>query len=225
VGADRYITLMTSLPFPGDLFGARQTPLSRIRLEQRLRQLAPEDAALLRRIEDLLQWSHQPLARGDREILARARALMEDLENPLLQALVTYRLEERTLLAGLRRRRRGEPAPDARADWGFGRWVGRMRQHWSEPGFRLERVFPWVLEAHGLLEAGDSLGLERLVMGAAWERLGRLGGGHYFDFEAVVIYVLRWDIIDRWTSYSGPAAARRFERLVEQGLVGAGLPA
>jgi hypothetical protein len=218
MGADRYITLMTSLPFPGDLFSARQTPLSRIRLDQRLHQLEPEDRALLRRIEDVLQWSHQPIGRSDPEIAARARALLEDLENPLLGALVTYRLEERTLIAGLRRRRRGDTAPDARSPWGFGRWLGRMRQFWGEPGFRLEGVFPWVLEANRLLEAEDSPGLEHLVMGEAWRRLGRLGEGHYFDFEAVVIYVLRWDIIDRWTSYSGAAAVRRFQRLVEQGL-------
>jgi hypothetical protein len=218
MGADRYITLMTSLPFLGELLGARQTPLSRIRLEQRLKQLAPDDAVLLARIEDLSRWSHQPIDRADQEILTRARALLEDLDNPLLRELVAYRLEQRTLMAALRRRQRGEKVPDGGAAWGFGRWVEHIRQFWGEPDFRLEGVFPWVPEAHRLVETGDSLELEQLLVGESWNVLGRMSEGHYFDFEAVVIYVLRWDIIDRWTSHDGERAARRFEQMVQDGL-------
>jgi hypothetical protein len=44
--------------------------------------------------------------------------------------------------------------------------------------------------------------------------------GHYLDFEAVVIYVLRWDMIARWTTYDGEEAARRFDELVEQAMAG-----
>jgi hypothetical protein len=42
--------------------------------------------------------------------------------------------------------------------------------------------------------------------------------GHWFDFEAVVIYVLRWDLIARWIGQDGAAALRRFDGLVENGL-------
>jgi hypothetical protein len=75
-----------------------------------------------------------------------------------------------------------------------------------------------------LLEAGDSLGLERLLLNAVWDHLDRLADGHHFDFEAVLIYALRWDLIARWTGYRGDEAAVRFEEMIEEGLGGVALP-
>ncbi len=217
-GTDCYITLMSSLPYPGKLFAAKQTPCSRYRLDSRLQMLTPEDAALLQQIEALLQWSHQPISRTDEEIVAQARALIPRLKRETLQYVVAQRMELRTTVAALRRRKRGGSAPGLREPWGYGRWLGHIRRHWSEPALRLERQFPWLLEANRLLSADDSVGLERLLLGVVWKCLGNAAVGHDFDFEAVVIYVLRWNIIDRWTNYSGEAARERFHTLVDLGL-------
>lgn len=46
----------------------------------------------------------------------------------------------------------------------------------------------------------------------------KIGQGHYFDFEAVIIYVLRWDINDRWAKNDEKKAIQQFEKLVEQAL-------
>ncbi len=51
MSGDLYITLLTSLPYHGELFGEQQTPISRIQLESRLRLLEPEDAVTLDAIE------------------------------------------------------------------------------------------------------------------------------------------------------------------------------
>jgi hypothetical protein len=67
---------------------------------------------------------------------------------------------------------------------------------------------------------GAAVDLERLLLGAVWSHLERLSDGHYLDFEAVVIYVLRWDMIARWTTYDGDEAVRRFDELVEQAMAG-----
>jgi hypothetical protein len=216
--ANRYAMLISSLPYHGVLFGARQTPLSRIRLQQRLELLDPADAAWLRAITDLLDWSHQGMPRRDEEIIARARALIPTLENGFVRDLVVWRLEHRTLVAALRRRERGHAAPGSHDRWGYGRWLAHLRRHWNEPHFRLERAFPWLPEARTLLEAGDVLGLERLLLGVVWEHLERLADGHHFDFEAVLLYTQRWDLIARWTAYSGEAAVGRFDEMVEAGL-------
>jgi hypothetical protein len=45
-----------------------------------------------------------------------------------------------------------------------------------------------------------------------------LADGHHFDFEAVLLYTQRWDLIARWTSYNGEAAVARFDEMVEAGL-------
>jgi hypothetical protein len=213
-----YLTLIASLPYLGLWSTAKQTPVSRIKLDGRLRMLQAEHAQRLGEIEDLLQWSHQPMARTDAANVAQTRQLLARLDSAALREIVQWRMELRTAVAGLRRRKRGESAPPAGESWGVGRWVGHMQRYWTEPGFHLEGVFPWLLTANRLLAADDSLGLERLLLGVVWDQLGRQGEGHYFDFEAVVVYVLRWNIIDRWTTYAGEAAAERFTTLVDAGL-------
>ncbi len=213
----RYTMLLTSLPYHGPLFGAKQTPLSRIRLDQRLKLLEPEDAGCLRTLMRILDWTRQDPDRADAEAMAEAAPLVASIAHPFVRDLATWRLEYRTLIAALRRRQRGEPLPSDE-HWGFGRWRGRIRRNWTEPAFRLEGAFPWLPEAARLSAAGDALGLERLLLGVVWSHLDRISDGHPFDFEAVVIYVLRWDLIARWTSYEADAAERRFDELVAAGL-------
>jgi Protein of unknown function (DUF2764) len=216
--ANRYAMLISSLPYHGVLFGARQTPLSRIRLQQRLSLLEPADAACLQSIAGLLSWSHLGRERRDEAIIGHARAVIPTLVNTFVRDLVIWRLELQTVMAAMRRRQRGQAAPHAHESWGYGRWLTHLCKYWNEPHFRLERVFPWLPEARTLLESGDTLGLERLLIGIGWEHLERLSDGHHFDFEAVLIYTQRWDLIARWTCYNGEAALTRFDEMVEAGL-------
>ena len=212
--------LITSLPYHGPLFGARQTPLSRIRLDQRLNLLDPRDRDLLDRITDLLDWMRHGIGRSDTDILANARDLLPRIANPTLKELVIRRLELRSLVAALRSRRRGEGPPARDVAWGFGRWIHQIRVNWNEPGFRLDHACPEVLALQRLLDSGDMLGFERLLLGMIWRDLERFSEGHHFDFAAVVIYTLRWDLIYRWTGYDGEAAVRRFDELTEQAMSG-----
>jgi hypothetical protein len=217
-GLDKYVMLMSSLPFHGPLFAAKRPPLSRIKLDQRLGVLEQEDALLLRRIEDLLQWRNIPMGFTDAELCNRARALLDGLEDGTVKDTIIWRLELRTIVAALRRRQQGLPAPGKEELWGFSRWVNHIAGNWNELTFRLEQVYPWLGEGVKLLRQNDTVALERLLLGVAWEQLGRLGAGHDFDFEAVVIYVLRWNIIDRWTRYNSDVAEKRFAGLVDAGL-------
>ena len=218
MGEPCYEMLMSSLPYHGRLFGARQTPLSRFQLDKRLAWLSADDAAALKRIESVLQWRRQLLDQTDADFMQQAASVLESLENPLLKDVVQSRLETRTLIAALRMRMFGRPAPHPGTALGFGRWVEVIRQHWSEPDFGLARVYPWVLEADRRLRERDALGVEKLFMGELWLELSRFGFGHYFDFEAVAIYVLRWDLIDRWTHYNDVDAKTNILALADDGL-------
>ena len=215
--------LITSLPYHGALFGAKRVPLSRIRLRQRQRLLDEADRACLRVVANILEWSRHGMARSDADIIALARAELPKLDNTFARELVIWRLELRTAVAALRRRQRGQAAPTRRDGWGYGRWLGHIRRHWNEPQFRLERVYPWLAEARSLLESSDTLGLERLLLNAVWEHLDRVAEGHHFDFEAVLIYSMRWDLVARWTAYRSDAAVVRFDEMVREGL-GAVMP-
>jgi hypothetical protein len=214
----RYVMLITSLPYHGSLFGAHQTPLSRQRLGYRLRILDEADAQALRDLASVLEWIHQSMKVSDQELIIRAERCAQTWGEGFLTDILRFRMELRTLFNALRRRRRGETTPPSEHRWGYGRWVRHIERYWNEPGFRLQQVYPWVGEAQRLIESRDSLGVERLLLGTVWNYLTRISEGHEFDFEAVVIYVLRWDLIARWSSYNGARAASRFDRLVDSGL-------
>jgi hypothetical protein len=213
-----YVTLVASLPALDDPFIARQTPLSRLRLEVRLRALAPADRRLLEEILDLLAWRRLGRDETDAALAARARALLPRLPDPTLRRAVMHRMEMRTVVAALRRRARGEGPPPAGEVWGSGRWSGTIRRSWTDPALGVSHSFPWVREAAELLAREDTLGLERLLITEAWRTLGRLGVGHDFDLAAVVLYCLRFELVERRVTWDAGAAAGRFAELVAAGL-------
>ena len=61
----------------------------------------------------------------------------------------------------------------------------------------------------------DSLGFEKALLQLVWTYLSRKTEGHYFDFEAVVLYAQRWDVIHRWSMYEAADAAKRFDELMK----------
>jgi hypothetical protein len=209
---------MSSLPHLGRLFANQPVPCSGYKLANRLNMLTAQDLALLHEIEHLLHWIFHGLTRSDADIVATADELIPRLRkrSVVLAELAQQLLERRSVIAALRRRHRGENAPP-KTRWGYGRWLTHIARYWNESYFQLELVYPWLPEAERLLQEDATLALERLLLRTKWEELERAAQGHYFDFEAVVIYVLRWNIVYRWRIYSAEAAAQRFSALVEEG--------
>lgn len=218
--AYRYVQLITSLPGHGPLFRATQTPLSRINLRQRLDLLEADDRRVMDQISDLLDWHCHGIERSDAEIVEQARKVIPGFGNPFVRELVEWRLQARTLIAAMRRRRQGKEAPGPNVLWGYGRWLPIIRKRWHEPHFGLEKVFPWLVEAREHLDNGNPFALERLLLNMFWNHLDRLSEGHEFDFEAVLIYVMRWDLVARWVGYQSEEAGRRFNEMVESALQG-----
>lgn len=216
--SDPYVTLVASLPAIG-LLSEKAPPITRARLEERLRALSPEDRAEISAIGRTLSWEAMDLAAPEPELLARAGRTIAGLRHADLRGALRDRLEIRTLIAALRRRARGEAAPAADGPaWGFGPYVERIRAGWALPDFGLGRVFPWASRARELLEAGDHVGMERLALEQAWRAVLRREEGHSFDFEAVAFYVMRWNMADRWSRYDADAAAARFQEMLDAAL-------
>lgn len=222
--APRYTVLMASLPPLGGLFEARSPAISLLKLQSRLTLLHPDDRHTLDLMAGFLSQAvrdDESLAGPiDARLLQSARGFFAEVANPTLRQLVAHRLDLRTILAALRRRHRGESEPPTGQAWGFGPWVASIERRWKEPAFGLEAVFPWIPEVSRLLEAGDLVALERSLFAVIWKDLDRLGFGHRFDFEAVVIYLARWALVDRWSHYDAGAAVERFDALVNAALEG-----
>lgn len=217
----QYIALVASLPHLGKLFSRKEVPISEYRLKQRLAMLEPAHTRLLREIVEVTAWAGVARYDQDLDVIRRATAVIADLKDyPDLQELVASRMETRTLIAALRRRKDGQEAAGDIQSWGFGRWCAQIRSNWSDPGFGLGHFMPWVAEAHRQLLADDHIAMERLSLTQVFDQLDQVGARHEFDFEAVAIYVLRWVIVERWSRYDQSEARVRLESLLHAALEG-----
>jgi Protein of unknown function (DUF2764) len=212
-----YIMLMASLPPLGDLFGQQQTPLTEIQLRHRLKFLTDQDSKTLSQIEQLVRRSKQPAEWTDVQIVGSTKTLLDHLKSSTLKQAVEFVLNLRTIVAALRRRKLGENSPP-KSDWGFSPWIKRIERHWTEPDFGLGSTMHWLPEARRLWDNDDSVELERLILVESWKQFSRLSNGHYFDFPAVVLYVLRWSLINRRVNYDRENAQKRFNSLIDDGI-------
>ena len=217
-----YYTLLTSLPHIDSLFNSKITPISRIQLDRRLSMLSVADRETLVKVEQLVHWSHLGDDVDEESLINLAQRLIQELsgserDHPDLKELVSWRLDMRTVVAALRRKAQGVQAPTT-SRWSFGSRYAYIRRNWSNPTLGLQHAFPWIPTAIDCLSREDYLTLEKTLLEAVWNKLNELSLKHSSDLEAVVIYLLRWNLVARWTANDGEEAITRFKDLTEMAL-------
>ncbi len=216
MGNQPYLTLLASLPPLPRFDQTERLPITRERLAQRLRMLTPEDARLYDRAAAFFAWQRQTATRTDEEMIASYKEMEEIKSHPALQDFFEFPVDQRTIMAALRRRHRGMPAPSPGEPWGVGGLVGHIERNWDDPYFKLDAVHAWIPQARSHLEAGETLALERLLKNMLWDRTDRSAEPYDFGFRAVLVYIAKWDILNQWLSYNVEAAKTHFEELVAE---------
>jgi Protein of unknown function (DUF2764) len=213
--SNSYHMLISSLPVLPPRFDVERLPITLERLQGRLRMLEPEDAEEIERMLAVLRWGNQFEEPSDVAVVQRFDVLMQDITNPLVRDILAYGMDVRMIAVALRSRRRGLGPPTV----GIGQWFDHIRRHFDQPDFKLGQVFPWIPEAERLLAQGDLLNLYRsYVLGATWTYLKKRAEDYYFSFEAVVLYIARWDIMRRWQQLQAERGREMFETLVTEAL-------
>ena len=210
-----YYTLLASLPHIGSLFDSKITPVSRHQLNRRLSMLSHDDRRMLTVIEELMHWSMHESSIVESQLIQRTARLYDSLPSDDLKQLIAWRLDMRTVVAALRRKKAGQQQPNIE-QWSFGARYPYIRRQWGHSSLGLQHTFPWIEQAKMLLQNHQHGELERLLLNVIWNHLYQFGQKHRFDFEAVALYVLRWNLIARWTSYDSDQALKKFNQLANQ---------
>ena len=211
--ATNYYWLISSLPHMPRSFEVERVPISRIRLQQRLKMLDDNDKTLVEQVQRFLTWDRQKPEGTDDEVQHEYERLMKSITNPLVRDIIDHRMDVRTITAALRRRRLELDPPTA-----AGHCVEQIRKYWQHPDFRLLREHPWIPRVRDALEARKPLQVERQLLRATWDRWVNLADQFYFSFEAILLYLARWEIVDRWTRLDAVAGRAKFDVLLEQTL-------
>lgn len=213
-----YYTLVASLPHLPRFDQADRLPITSERLIQRLKMLDPDDYKLVELVAEFIAWRGQPVGRTNKEILSIYNQVVELIfESKLLKPLFELPINQRTIITALRRRKKGLPCLDPRepgGPWGVGSLVSHIEHHWDKPFFGLRFSYPWIVQAQTYLQDGDLLKLEFLMANLVWKKLEFLLLNNDFGFEAIVAYLLKWDILQQWLSYDQGESKARLDTLV-----------
>ncbi len=211
----QYYTLIASLPALPPHFDVERAPISRPRLDERLRMLHPDDARVVEQWTSFLNWDRQVLNRTDDDVARSYHELLQVIKNSTLREMIEVRMDTRTLIAAVRRRRQGLPPPK-----GVGQWVDHISRNYQDPGFRLQGQYRWIEPLAEFLDEGDAIGAQRLLFQTNYRQWCQMAERFTFSFEAVLLYLARWEIIDRWTSRDAQAGQQRFEKIIRETLGG-----
>ena len=212
--SNAYYMLISSLPALPPRLDVDRLPITLERLQARLRMLDPEDAQEIGRMRDILAWSRQFVEADDAAVVKRYGELMQEVTNPLIREVLAAVMDVRMIVAALRRRRHGLGPPTV----GFGQWFDHIRRHFNQPDFRLGHAFPGIIRFDQLLGQGDVLNLYRHMLGAVWTYLKKRAEDYVFSFEAVVLYIARWEIMRQWRQLQAERGRAVFEALVTEAL-------
>jgi hypothetical protein len=208
-----YYALVASLPGLPPHFDVERPPISRPRLFERLKMLEPRDQRVVDQWLSYTNWDRQVIDRRDEEVVQTYQALLPSITNAALRELITLRMDTRTIIAALRHRRAGMPPPI-----GVGQWLEHIQRNYQHPEFQLQGHFDWIGKLDQLLGAGDALAAQRLLFDTSYRTWTRMSEKYNFSFEAVLFYLARWEIIDRWTSCDENAGKERFETMITETL-------
>ncbi len=206
-----YYTLIASLPpMPLQLEQAR-LPINWPRLEGRLDMLSERDRKIIRRLERFLRWERRPHCRSDKDVMAAFEKIQEKIEYPLAHEIVTHLMDIRMLVAAVRRRQRDLPPPEYAGTWGR-----HIVRNWQRTNFGLGVRFPWLDELRLHLSQDKNMSAHRLVVSVIWDYLRKLAEHHHFDFEAVMLYLVRWDVVNNWVKQDREKGKKRFNQLTRE---------
>ncbi len=209
-----YYMLIGSLPtLPRHFELAERVPISPLALDRRLALLQPRDAEVLREVADFLAWERQPLERTDEDVVEQFREFQATVANPFARDLIRHTISVRSILAALRCRRLALDPPG-----GIEPLAGRIAEHWNHPDFRLANRYPWVAEVNAILTGDQPLDLERKQLNIVWDHAKGLADKYHFTFEAVILYLIRWEVVSRWTRRTAKVGQKKFEHLVVSAL-------
>ena len=210
----KYYTLIGSLPaLPRHFEEAERVPISRLQLADRLKMLAPDDADVIEQMADFLAWERQPMERTDDEVFEHFEQFMKTVPDRFAREFIRRTMTIRTIIGALRRRRWGLDPPS-----GLSPITSQIARYWNHADFHLGAKFPWIAEVDVLLQGDSPFDLERKLLNIVWNYAKRLADQFHFTFEAIVLYLIRWEIVYRWTTRDADAGREKFEQLVSEAM-------
>lgn len=208
----QFYMVVSSLPRMRASFKTLELPISRFQLEKRLTSLPNEQKSLLYAIESLVwtSWFMPQYSlsktRHDYQYILKSKL-------PFVVDIVNWYLDLRSIFAAIRMREQNKEVPKNPKDYWLTHWGYKLLRQWNEPDFGLKSVYPWVPKVIADTTKNNTAAVEEFLLAYIWRHLSLIEMRHYFDFEALIIYLLRWNIVNYWSTFSEINVLDRIDEL------------
>ena len=207
-----YYMLIASLPALPTRFDGGVNPITRSTLSRRLQTLDEDDDRTIVQLADFFRWDRQPIDRSDGEVMTTFRKISSAIGNPLVRRVVNHRFEMRCLVAATRCKRDDLACPEL-PDLPVSPIIKRQ---WDQPHFGLASQYPWLVRFTDALDKQQPREAQHVLFDELWSVWSRLNQRYHFAFESIVLYLARWEILDRWASQNEAIGRERFDGLVDR---------
>lgn len=208
-----YTALLCSLPHLVDPFQYQRQSISLVQLQKRMNMLSYDDYVWLNKVRQIFYWGGISLDQDEVSLVAKANRLMAELHDPDIKSWLLWRMDIRSILAAMRRRKEGQGAPKDFL-WAYGNYIHHIQRNWASPCFKLEGRYPFLSDIERHFQAGESYKLEQCLLKVIWHFYKTRTPNKDNGFSAVILYLMKWDLIDRWRQYDKEIGAQRFQQLV-----------
>ena len=209
--AEKYQTLVVSLPHLPLSFHDSVRPLSPVIFEDRLEMLQAEDRSFYDRVLKNLKLEKNCNAIDDSHALSLQQQLEGLAPTEAIQKLFGFLHDVRIIVGALRLRKNDMDFTEK-----GGTMVSHIKRNWNHPSFKLGEQFPWIEDIRLLLEQDDIAAAHRRMSEIIWKKLVTLSEIHFFDFTAVLLYVLRWNMVSIWAHRDVQKGNDCFQKIVEE---------
>lgn len=197
----QYYTVVCSLPRMNTNFKIQETPISRLQLEKRLKLLPIDKYTIAFTIESLI-WTSWFMPHQSVSDLRKLFQSVINTQSDFLRDILRWFLDLRSVITALRMRNEKKEPPENPQEYWITQWSPKLIRHWSEPDFGLKTIYPWLPKIAQDIACKDTVVVEQFLLSYIWNYLSIIETGHYFDFEAIIIYLLRWNIIHYWSQFN-----------------------
>lgn len=219
-----YYMLITSLPRHSRQYKIKQTPISRIQLEKRLKLLTESERNILNNLTNCLWDSWFDPKLPFQATITKSKTLLA-LNMPFINELIHWFFNLRSLFVALRLRKTDSSPPANPQEYWSSQWNARLIKNWDMPDFDLKSIYPWLTAINSKLSnqdrsiTGQAAFIEDTLLTLIWKHLDSIEARHFYDFEALIIYLMRWNIVNYWSQFNEKIASDRIRELADNILV------
>lgn len=212
---NQYVYVATRLPYLTNIFSYTKEPIVYAKWQEIIADLTEAHQQELLEIQKITKWGAGVEKFTMAEYFQHADKLLRHYKkNTCIYNILFSTVNLRIYVAVLRLQQTNNPIAMDFAGTIFETTIDNIIAKQKLPYFGMEYEYPWIKDALPYLRADKSFEFERFLLNHHWQLLAKMSANNWFNFNAIVIFMLKMNLIRRWLKYDAERAKSRLENMI-----------